>query len=533
MKLFRPLVTALFLVSFFAIQAQEEGWHMLDPQDDQVQGISTEKAYKEVLAGKESQEVIVAVIDGGVDDRHEDLIDVMWVNSDEIAGNGIDDDKNGYIDDVHGWNFIGGKEGNVNQDTYELTREYVRLKSKYEGKTEADISKKQKSEYEYWAAVKEDFETNRQEAEANYRIYEGVQSNLLRYHELIKLYLDKEELSMQDLMTIQSQDSLIRVAAGINAQILNIYGPDADFEEVSDELLEGVEYFGSQYNYGYNAEFDPRNIVGDNYENSKEKYYGNNNVKGPDASHGTHVAGIIAADRSNEIGMKGIADNVRIMAVRAVPDGDERDKDVANAIIYAVDNGARVINMSFGKAYSYDKSAVDRAIRYAEKNGVLLVHAAGNENTNIDESDNFPTKYTEDGKTISTWIEVGASSWGEDEDFVASFSNFGQKEVDVFAPGVEIYSTMPEDTYEMSQGTSMAAPTVAGLAALLMSYYPELSAQQVKSVILESSRKFDGLHVKRPDDGSLVEFKTLSNSGGLINVYEAVKMAESMKIKVN
>ena len=270
MKFLKPLATFFALSAVITLQAQDEGWHMLDPEKDQVQGISTEKAYEELLKGKESRTVIVAVIDGGVDAEHEDLKSVMWVNKDEIAGNGIDDDKNGYVDDVHGWNFIGGKDGNVNQDTYELTREYVRLKGKYADKSESDVSKKEKSEYQYWNKVKDEFEAKQKESEANYKIYEGVQSNLLRYHELIKLYLNKEVLTMQDLMTVQSGDSIIQVAAGLNAQILNIYGPDANFEEVSEELLEGVEYFGSQYKYGYNADFDPRKIVGDNYENSKD-----------------------------------------------------------------------------------------------------------------------------------------------------------------------------------------------------------------------------------------------------------------------
>jgi len=530
MKGFLSLI-AVFVFSSSLI-AQDQGWHMLDPENDEVQGISVERTYGELLQGKESRPVIVAVIDGGVDYMHEDLKSIMWINTDEVAGNGIDDDKNGYVDDVYGWNFIGNKDGkNVHQDTYELTREYVRLEAKYGEKSKDDISKKQAKEFDYWQEVKSTYETKSSETKLQYELYESVQKNLLRYHELIKLYLDIEEVTMNDLMKIQTADSIIRVAGNLNAQIINIYGPDVDFQEVSEEFKETADYFGDQYKYGYNTEFDPRNIVGDNYTNSKEKIYGNADVKGPDADHGTHVAGIIAADRTNDLGIKGIADNVQIMAVRAVPDGDERDKDVANAIIYAVDNGAQVINMSFGKDYSFDKAAVDKAVKYAEKNGVLLVHAAGNDNKNIDETSNYPTRFIDKGGEAKNWLEIGASGWGKNENFVASFSNFGKNTVDVFAPGVEIYSTTMDSKYDSYPGTSMAAPMVSGLAALLLSYYPELSMTQVRQIILDSSRKFDGLQVTRPDNQETVEFSSLSRSGGLINVYEAVKMAESMKIQ--
>jgi subtilisin family serine protease len=253
-------------------------------------------------------------------------------------------------------------------------------------------------------------------------------------------------------------------------------------------------------------------------------------VKGHDASHGTHVSGIIAADRGNALGIQGIADNVKIMAIRAVPDGDERDKDVANAIRYAVDNGAQIINMSFGKSYSPQKFVVDEAIEYAQSKGVLLVHAAGNSNKNIDEKDNFPTSKLSNGKSAENWLEIGASGAGDGVDLVGSFSNYGKETVDVFAPGVNIYSTTPDNSYESFNGTSMASPATAGVAALLMSYYPQLDAGQVRDIIKQSSRKFDGLKVKKPGTEELVEFTELSKTGGLLNAFESVKMAESLTI---
>ena len=506
-------------------------WLVLDPQEDKMQGVSANKAHTLLLKGKPSKKVTVAVIDSGVDIDHEDLEGKIWINEDEIEGNGIDDDKNGYIDDRYGWNFIGGTEGNVEQDTYELTRIYKGLKEKYDGVEEKKVKKKSKEEYAFWLKVKEDFEKTQTKAQKQYDFYYNLQKNVIRFHNLLKAYLDVEKITMDDLKEINTQDSTILAARGMVGLIFQNVGPDADFEAIAEELTEGVEHFGNQVNYAYNTEFDPRKYVGDDYNNLYEKGYGNNDVKGHDPSHGTHVAGIIAAKRDNEVGINGIADNVEIMVIRAVPDGDERDKDVANAIIYAVNNGAQIINMSFGKSYSPQKEAVDKAVKYAESKGVLLVHAAGNSSKNIDTGKNFPTKRYSEKLTASNWLEIGASSWGDDENFVGSFSNYGKETVDVFAPGVEIYSTTPDNNYKSYNGTSMAAPATSGVAALLMSYFPDLSALQVKDIILRSSRKFDNLQVLRPGKkDEKISFDELSITGGIINAYEAVKMAQEMSM---
>jgi subtilisin family serine protease len=295
-------------------------------------------------------------------------------------------------------------------------------------------------------------------------------------------------------------------------------------------LKEGADHFQSAVEYGLNPTFDSRSIVGDDFNNPYEKHYGNNDVKGSDPKHGTHVAGIIGANRKNEIGVKGIADNVEIIAIRVVPpSGDERDKDIANGIIYAVDNGAKIINMSFGKDYSPQKEAVDKAVKYAEEKGVLLMHAAGNESENLDNTSQFPTRYYTNKKPAKTWMEIGASSWEGDSSFVASFSNFGKKSVDLFAPGVEIYSTTPANTYENLQGTSMACPIATGIAAMVWSYFPDLSAEQVKTILNQSTRKFDGLKVIAPGNMDVVPFNQLSITGGMVNAYEAVKLAQTIK----
>lgn len=503
-------------------------WFLRDPEMDSLQGVSAERAYETLLKNKPSRTVIVAVIDSGVDIDHEDLKSVIWINEKEIPGNGIDDDKNGYVDDVHGWNFIGGANGNVDADTYELTREYIRLKAIYGNADESKLNKKQKTEFESFKKIEDKYTKLKAKNEQQYRLYSSLYNNVAHSIDTMKSLLGVDTISPEALKSFETTEPGLLFAKGF---LLNMYrnmGEDESLEAYLEELKEGTDYYGVIVKYGYNESFDSRKIVGDDVNNPTEKYYGNNDVTGPDATHGTHVAGIIAADRKNNLGIKGIANNVKIMPVRAVPNGDERDKDIANAIYYAVDNGANIINMSFGKSFSPEKEIVDKAVRYAEKKGVLLIHAAGNDSEDIDIEKNYPTRIYADGKEAKNWMEVGASAWGADDEFVGNFSNYGKKSVSLFAPGVDIYSTVPGNKYKDESGTSMASPTTAGVAAILMSYFPELSAEQVKSILMNSARKFDNLKVQKPDGGR-VNFNQLSISGGLVNAYEAVKMAQEMK----
>src|SRR5687767_13594262 len=474
-------------------------WFLKDPETDSVQGVSSEKTYKQLLNGKPSRAVVVAVIDSGVDIDHEDLKDVLWTNEDEIPANGIDDDKNGYVDDIHGWNFIGGKEGNVDADTYEVTREYARLKPRYVNVEEKDVNKKNRAEYEYWKKVKAKYERDSKFSRdqydqymQQYELYKNAFMTIHYYDSLLQKTLGAP-VTKSSLASVKAGNDTIEFAKQTLSRILESVEGDVEvsvfLQELAgyiDQLKEGVHHYETAVEYGYNTEFDSRAVVGDDPTNLTEKVYGNNDVEGPDAKHGTHVAGIIAANRNNDIGVKGIADNVKIMSVRAVPNGDERDKDVANAIRYAVDNGAHIINMSFGKGFSPQKDVVDKAVKYAESKGVLLIHAAGNDGDDLDKEANFPNKAYTSGGQAKTWLEIGASSWGADENFVGSFSNYGKKSVDLFAPGVQIYSTVPGNEYENLQGTSMACPATSGVAALLMSYFPNLTAAEVKEILRQS-----------------------------------------------
>jgi subtilisin family serine protease len=506
-----------------------DNWFNLDPKTDNINGVGTDKAYQELLKDKKSTTIIVGVIDSGVDFEHEDLKSVMWTNPNEIPNNNIDDDKNGFVDDIHGWNFIGGKDGkNVNDDNLEMTRLIRKLKPKYEGKTAKDFkTEKEKSELKLYENVKKDFAITKDNYQGGYNQIKFLIESFNPLNTLLKSNLKKEKIEASDLENysttdkeeIKSKTLALTIMKRANANTL---------DDLLEELKPAFEQYKSMVEYGLNPDFDPRSIVGDDYNNSKEHNYGNNDCNGPDSFHGTHVAGIIAASRNNGIGMNGIAADVKIMAIRCVPAGDERDKDVANSIIYAVDNGAKIINMSFGKKYSWDKKVVDDAVRYAEKKGVLLIHAAGNDNLDIDEVTHYPCKKFADNGLASNFVDVGALNWQTGDKIVASFSNYGKKTVDIFAPGVDIYSTTPKNSYKDASGTSMASPVTCGVAAVLKSYYPSLSPQQIKKILIKSSNKnFKSAKVIKPGTkDELIKFDKLGKNGGVVNLYEAIKMAE-------
>jgi subtilisin family serine protease len=523
---------------------QNPGWHMLEPVKDGPVGISATKVYSNLLKGKSSTPVVVAVIDSGVDVEHEDLKDVVWVNTDEIPDNNIDDDNNGYIDDVNGWNFIGGPDGNVDYDTYEVTRLYGKYKYKFEDANVNKLSKSDKELYDQWLTWKEKVETERSRGETSLQRITEFEERIKTGLDAVGKELDGKAPSLENLQAIESSDDKVVMGKDIlldqitrGQEVTNL----DDFKQLVINDMKGQkDYYTGVAKYAYNPDFNPRTVIGDNYADQTERYYGNNDVEGPDARHGTHVAGIIGATRNNEIGMDGVADNVRIMSVRTVPNGDERDKDVANAIRYAVDNGASIINMSFGKGYSWNEKVVEDAIKYAEKKDVLLVHAAGNSGQNNDTTDNFPNDmYKGKGflffkgktKNYKNWLEIGALNYQNGENLSAPFSNYGAENVDLFAPGMAIYSTIPDDGYEPLQGTSMAAPVVAGVAALLRSYYPSLTAVQVKNILMGSSTKLSQKVIIPGTADEKTSFSNLSVSGGTVNAEKAIKLAEITKGK--
>ncbi len=521
----------VFCLSAFAQKGEvPKNWHQLDPATTGYNGISLQKAYDLIKTKKlKSNRVLVAVIDSGIDTLHEDLKPILWTNPKEIPGNGIDDDKNGYIDDIHGWNFIGGKDGrNVKEDSYEAARVYHNLKAKWEGKTADDaITKTDKIEFANYTRAKE--KTVGDIDPKQLKQLDFMMAKLTVGDSVIRKELGKEEYTATDMEAYKPTDADAKMAKGLLVNISKANNTtDLSNKQLIDELA-GELRKGNAVKEAPKAY--RKEIVGDDESNLNDRNYGNNDVMANTPFHGTHCAGIIAQVRGNGKGGDGIADNVRIMAVRAVPDGDEHDKDIANAIRYAVDNGAQIISMSFGKDFSPEKQWVDDAYRYAATKNVLLVHAAGNDSKNVDTTYNFPNPFYIDGSgRANNIITVGASGDKKNGGLTASFSNYGKKEVDVFAPGVNINSTIPGgDTYGNASGTSMACPVVAGIAALLLSHYPNLTAIQLKEAI-EKSAVVSKEKVNNPETKEKVLLSTLSKTGGFVNAYEAVKYAGNMQV---
>ncbi|HLY71193.1 MAG TPA: S8 family peptidase [Puia sp.] len=531
---------SLFAQGTSAKQDLPNGWHLMDKQQDGYYGISLGKAYEFLKAKNlKSKTIVVAVIDSGVDTLHEDLKDILWTNPKEIPGNGIDDDHNGYVDDVHGWNFIGGKDGqNVNDDSGEDARIYYEFKDKFEapGFDPATLAGEDAENYKMWLKAKKRLMGSGSDNNAvDLVLLKRVLTATVMSDSVIQNAMGKKQYTGNDLDTFQVTTPDTKRAK----EILMFSFRENKIMEVTNKafLNDFNEYVNIQEKKAEAKEKAPeetrKKIVQDNEKDINDKYYGNNDIMAGEPLHGTHVSGIIAAERNNGKGMDGIADNVRIMMIRAVPGGDEHDKDIALAIRYAVDNGAKVINMSFGKDLSPEKEWVDDAVKYAESKNVLLVHAAGNDAADVDTTDNFPSPAYKDMKgKASNWITVGASSDPSAEtdfkSYTASFSNYGKKEVDVFAPGTKIYSTLPGgNNYGTEQGTSMAAPVVSGIAALIMEYYPTLTAQQVKYCIEKSASQIP-VKVKKPGSDEFVNLTDISTSGGVVNAYGAVKLAYSL-----
>ena len=487
-----------------------KGWAHRDLLTTGYPGISLEKAY-EALKGRKARTVIVGVVDSGVDINHEDLKPIIWTNPKEIPGNGIDDDKNGYIDDVHGWNFL----GDINQENLE----YVRILKK--GNTNDPDYKRAEKKY------------NKEYQEANEKIetYSQIRDRIAQSDALIQKQLGKKEYTEEDLDLIDTSSSL--QLAGAVRGMKYLLGNGVNIKETIEELSEGVKHYEERVKYGLNKEFNPRAVLKDNPDDINDKFYGNNNVIGPTAEgalHGTHVAGIIAAVRHNNIGMDGVADHVRIMPVRTVPDGDEYDKDVALALRYAIDNGAKVINTSFGKEFSPHKQWVYDALKYAAEKDVLIVNAAGNDAKNIDVQPTFPDDNIDGKEFTDTMITIGALNYEYNENLVASFSNYGKNNVDLFSPGVQIYATVPENKYKFLDGTSMAAPEVAGVAALIRAYFPNLKAREVKQILMESglTPTISEVIVGGPDEeqgAKRMLFSELCKSGKMVNAYNAIILA--------
>ncbi len=483
-------------------------WSHRDLLNDTIPGMSVDKAYKKIIKGKKGEPVIVAVIDSGIDIDHEDLDDVLWTNTDEIPNNGKDDDNNGYVDDIHGWNFVG--EG------YNEQLEFVRLLAS--GDTSNPRFKEAESEY-----------TKEFQKYSGYKTqYDQIFQQVSNADNAVAKALGKNEYTLEDVNGIQTQDQSLQQSVAI---VKYVYSLDAkSVPSFLEEIESGLIEINDMLNYHLNKSLNGRK-TGDNPDDLYDDFgYGNNNPRpvSENENHGTHVTGIIAAERNNNLGINGVANNVQIMAIRSTPNGDEYDKDVANAIRYAADNGAKVINGSFGKSYSPHSEWVRDAIKYAADKDVLIVMSAGNDSKNVDVSPSFPNDAIGTGPEVSdNFLLVGSITHDYGSDMVSSFSNYGKVNVDVFAPGSEIFSSLPNKEYGLKGGTSMAAPNVAGVAALIRSQYPNLSASQVKRIIMDS-----GLPIKAKvtvgENKEVKSFSDISRSGKIVNAYNALILASQI-----
>lgn len=504
-------------------------WPEMDMHTDTVPGMSITKAYEEIIKDHKGETVVVGIVDAGVDINHEDLKEVIWTNKKEVADNGKDDDGNGYIDDVHGWNFL----GDAVHENLEYTRLLKDLKPKYDDQSENDIKEEDQEDYELYKRASKEYDKEYKEAKQNKQQYEQIKTHVENALAILKENTGKDSLTANDIANINADDTEVSQAKQMMTNIFQQSGAESS-KQITSELNEAYDHFNSKLEYHLNLDFDGREIVGDDADDISDTDYGNNDVTGPsedkeDILHGTHVAGIVGAVRDNDIGMNGVANNVEILPVRAVPDGDEYDKDIALGIRYAVDNGAKIINMSFGKYFSPHSEWVIDALKYAEEHDVLMVNAAGNESYNLDEKRSYPNdEWPGQEEIVDNVITVGALNYEYGAGLIAPFSNYGKSSVDVFAPGSQIWATAPLDEYKFLQGTSMAAPGVAGIAAVIRSYFPKLSAAAVKKVIMDSGLTSDKKVILGGDSDNKKPFSEISKSGKMANLYNALIMASKM-----
>ncbi len=525
--LFTIIIINLFIQYGFSQDLDEETlkvWWQKDIEKDSIPGIGLERVYQELIKDRTGEEVIVAVLDTKLDIDHEDLKGQIWVNNDEIPNNGIDDDDNGYIDDVHGWNFLGNSKG---EDILYQFSEFMRVineyQARFENKSLETLNDDEKKLYLKYQKAKKEFETKKKQA-----LEEKLSSDSLT----MEYYAGKDALKkyLEEGYTSEQLDSLGKKDTSLT-KFTNLFKDIVAYNISEDDIKYSSNSFKERLNRDLNLSYDETALREDNVSDFSDSIYGNPVIKGEvPFEHSILVSGPLAAKRNNSKGLEGFSNQIKIMPIVMIPTGAHHDKDLFMALKYAVDNGAQIINMSWGKDYSLYEEYVFEAMKYAEKNDVLLVMSSGNDNLDIDKTLHFPRDYNENGTVIKTIIKSSANTKRIDSTLVAEFSNFGRKNVDVFAPGKEIYTTDSNNTYRFGEGTSYTVPLVSGTAALLKSFFPKLTAIELKEIILSSSTRLDIL-VKRPgdeEDASLVPFSSLSRTGGILNAYSAFKKASEL-----
>lgn len=526
------LVLTFFPLAFYAqnhktlTEDQLKTWHLMDIEEDSIPGISLNRAYHEILKNKKGKEIVVAILDTKLDVNHEDIKDQLWVNVDEIPNNNIDDDENGYVDDVHGWNFLGNAQGiDIEYQKSEATRIVQYYQKKYGDLEEKNVPVNEIQDFKMFQKAKELYDADVSETKENIQYIDSVKIVFVKAKDTVTTLLSKATFSIQEV------DSLVKLHPDLKdgleyLSLMMGYGID------EDSFAKNSELFNNYLNVTYSIDYNDRFILKDDPHSLTDVPYGNNILINNelDFQHSTPVSGLMAGTRNNGLGIDGISNNIRIMPVVMVAAGDEYDKEVALAIKYAVDNGADIINMSWGKYISMHVDWVIDAFKYAEEHDVLLVSAAGNDALNTDIEINYPNDNIDGVEFVNNFIMVGANSYTLDSTLVASFSNYGKNTVDIFAPGNKVFVTDINNEYSFSRGTSFAGPLVSGVAALVKSNYPDLSARQLKEIILASGTSINiPVRIYQKNDSiAMIPFSELSKSGKILNAHKALLMAEQV-----
>ena len=535
------LTLCLYTCSLFVWGQDTKFWHWKDLEKDGVHGVSLFKAQQLLIDLKlKPAPIVIAILDGGIDTNHLQIKPLLWNNTKEIPGNHLDDDKNGYVDDLHGWNFLGNAAGqNINKASDEKSRIYHRYKSEFkqDNLDSATWDLKKKQTYKIWQQAAAEIIFTDEDAD-NLAFIKMARNAVVKMGVILIREIEDSNFTAEKLETYQPVGKLTADTKISYLRTLQALGIDKSngHQSILDDLNEYISGKEQSAISMDNAPVDLRkNIIQDQYENFKDQYYGNNNITGPNAKHGTHVAGLAAGIVDTIVPNATFINPIRIMGVRVVPDGDEYDKDVALGIRYAVNNGAKIINMSFGKSFSPEQPWVDSAIRYAASKDVLIIHSAGNESYDLNVKSVYPNPYSTVFKDkANNLITVGASS---DpiiaESILTDFSNYGNQIVDVLSPGNKIYSSLPNQNYGYLNGTSMSAPILSHIAALIRSYFPKLSAIEVKTILLQSCWKPEDENTlfPIPQKDQAKKLNEMSAEGGIINA--ALCIQNAMKFQSN
>ena len=529
------LTISLYSCSLFAWGQDATFWHWKDLEKDGVHGVSLFKAQQLLTDLKlKPTPIIIAILDGGIDTAHPQIKPMLWNNPKEIPGNALDDDKNGYVDDVHGWNFLGNAAGqNINKASDEKSRIYHRYKNEFkQDKLDSsawDVKKKQ--DFYTWQQAAAEIVFTDEDA-ANLSFIKMARNAVVKMGLILIKEIEDTNFTTEQLETFQPIGKLTADTKISYLRTMQALGIDriSGYHSIVEDLN---EYISGKDQSAVSIDTPPedlrKKIIQDQYENLNDQYYGNNNITGPNAKHGTHVAGLAAGMVDTNFTKSNFSNPIQIMGVRVVPDGDEYDKDIALGIRYAVNNGAKIINMSFGKSFSPEQPWVDSAIRYAASKDVLIIHSAGNESYDLNNKSVYPSPYSNVFKDkASNMITVGASSDPViAESILTEFSNYGNKIVDVLSPGNKIFSSLPNQQYGFLNGTSMSAPILSHIAALVRAYFPKLSATEVKEILLQSSWKPNDPNTlfPIPQKDQSIKLNDISAEGGIINAALSIQNA--------